>query len=41
LSADLRHIAANARTTERSVKIGIWLIAISLTCIAAYLALHA
>jgi ubiquinone biosynthesis protein len=41
LSADLRHIAANARTTERSVKIGIWLIAISLTCIAAYLAFHA
>jgi ubiquinone biosynthesis protein len=41
LSADMRLIAANARTTERSVKIGIWLIAVSLTCIAVYLALHA
>ena len=38
---DARLIAANARTTENSVKLAIWLIAISLTCIAAYLALHA
>ena len=38
LSKDLRHIADNARTTEQSVKFAIWLIAISLTCIAAYLA---
>jgi ubiquinone biosynthesis protein len=41
LSKDLRHIATNARTTEQSVKFAIWLIAISLACIAAYLAFHA
>jgi ubiquinone biosynthesis protein len=41
LERDARLIAANARTTENSVKLAFWLIAISLTCIAAYLALHA
>src|SRR5271167_3774727 len=41
LERDARLIAANARTTERSVKFAFWIIAISLAGIAAYLALHA
>jgi ubiquinone biosynthesis protein len=41
LERDARLIAANARTTERSVKFAFWIIAASLACIAAYLALHA
>ena len=39
--ADARLIAENARKTEQSVKIAIWIVAVSLACIAAYLALHA